>query len=258
MPKIRELTQTPPMAEGDAEAQVDALRDYLLRITEELTYLLTHLEADNINDSTFERIAAMIPKAAVTAPPMDGEGSAGSSDRYARADHQHHEDTNKADLTALTEHTGDHNNPHAVNAAQVPYTGSLGTGSVKYMLETVAGDIPAVPLPYDGTPETDGEADPGDSTEWARGNHRHGTDTSRAAASALTAHTGDHSNPHEVSFDILGAPLLTMQVAELLARTGTRVDFWTDHDGNAFTDQEGNGLVLRTGPMLLAVRKGDM
>jgi hypothetical protein len=131
MPKIRELTQTPPMAEGDAEAQVEALRDYLLRITEELTYLLTHLEADNINDSTFERIAGMIPKAAVTAPPMDGEGSAGSSATWARGDHQHPKDRDKADVSALAAlaaelaaHVADKLNPHEVTAAQVGYDNS--------------------------------------------------------------------------------------------------------------------------------------
>ncbi len=258
MPKLRVIIKPPPEPQGEPEQQVEALRDYLLQMSEELAYVLTHLEADNINDSTFERIQGMIPRPYTSLPVMDGDASSGQSEQWARGDHRHGHDSTKADETALTAHTGDHSNPHAVNASQVPYTGSLGTGSVKDMLEAVAGDIPAVPLPYNGTPETDGEADHGDSTEWARGNHRHGTDTSRAAASDLTAHMGDHNNPHEVSFAILGAPLLTMQVAELLARTGTRVDFWTDHDENAFTDHEGNGLVLRTGPLLLAVRKGDM
>lgn len=42
-----------------------------------------------------------------------------------------------------------------------------------------------VPSPYDNIPEMDGVGSSGDSVEWARGNHRHPTDTSRAAASDI-------------------------------------------------------------------------
>ena len=73
MPRLRALLKSPPLAKGDAEQQLEELRDYLLQIVEELGYLLTHLEADNINDTTFERISQMIPKAFTGTPAMDGE-----------------------------------------------------------------------------------------------------------------------------------------------------------------------------------------
>ncbi|MCD8041519.1 MAG: hypothetical protein LUH10_00490 [Tannerellaceae bacterium] len=49
--------------------------------------------------------------------------------------------------------------------------------------------IPAE-TPYDELPEMDGQAYSGDVTEFARGNHVHPTDTSRASASALSALEG--------------------------------------------------------------------
>jgi len=126
MPKLREIIMPPPQPAGDPEQQLEELRDYLLRICEELSYLLTHLEADNIDDSTFERIQSMIPKGATTAPPPDGDPTAGSSGQWARADHRHGHDSSKADVTALaTEtaareaHEADTGNPHEVTKAQV-------------------------------------------------------------------------------------------------------------------------------------------
>ena len=136
------------MPEGDAEAQVDALRDYLLRITEELTYLLTHLEADNINDSTFERIQGMIPRPYTGLPVMDGEASAGQSEQWARGDHRHGHDSTKADVTALEEtaedlaaHIDDKDNPHEVTKAQV------GLGNVADERQYSAQNPPPIPTP---------------------------------------------------------------------------------------------------------------
>ncbi len=119
MPKLRVLIKPPPDPQGDAERDVEALRDYLLQVSEELAYLLTHLEADNINDSTFERINGMIPKASVTAPPMDGAGSAGGAATWARGDHHHPENTNKVDKTTKV-------NGHALSADITLTAGDIG------------------------------------------------------------------------------------------------------------------------------------
>ena len=119
MPKLRVITRTPPEPQGDPEQQVAQLRDYLLQLCEELAYLLTHLEADNINDSTFERIQGMIPKAYTGLPPMDGEANGGSANAWARGDHRHPNDDSKADAADLTAHVGDTANPHSVTKAQV-------------------------------------------------------------------------------------------------------------------------------------------
>lgn len=56
-----------------------------------------------------------------------------------------------------------------------------------------------IPGSYGGSPAMDGTASPGVSGSWARGDHRHPTDSSRAAASALAAHVRDTSNPHDVT-----------------------------------------------------------
>ena len=50
---------------------------------------------------------ADVPVASDASPPMDGTASAGSSGSFARGDHVHPADTSKADLSALTAHTGD-------------------------------------------------------------------------------------------------------------------------------------------------------
>ena len=118
MPKLRVITKTPPEPQGEPEQQVAQLRDYLLQLCEELAYVLTHLEADNINDSTFQRIQEMIPKAYTGLPPMDGAASSGSSSAWSRGDHRHPHDDSKADAADLTAHVGDTANPHEVTAAQ--------------------------------------------------------------------------------------------------------------------------------------------
>lgn len=48
--------------------------------------------------------------------------------------------------------------------------------------EGAGGDVPS---PYDGTPEMDGAASAGNSSEFSRGNHRHPHDSSKADVTAL-------------------------------------------------------------------------
>lgn len=141
MPKLRVITRTPPEPQGDPEQQVAQLRDYLLQLCEELAYLLTHLEADNINDSTFERIQGMIPKAYTGLPPMDGEANGGSANAWARGDHRHPNDDSKADAADLTAHVGDTANPHSVTKAQV------GLGNVDNVQQYSASNPPPIPTP---------------------------------------------------------------------------------------------------------------
>ena len=61
-----------------------------------------------------------------------------------------------------------------------------------------------MPKPYTGRPEMDGIASPGTSAKWSRGNHKHGTDITRAAAADLNAHVGNTANPHGVTKDQVG------------------------------------------------------
>ena len=148
MPKLRVIIKPPPEPTGDAERDVAAQWDYLIQLSEELAYVLTHLEADNINDSTFQRIQEMIPKAAVTAPPMDGAGSPGGSSAWARGDHQHPTDTSRAAAADLSTHVGDTANPHSVTAAQagaIPATDKGAAGGVAEL--DTNGRIPSGQLP---------------------------------------------------------------------------------------------------------------
>lgn len=161
MPKLRVIIKPPPEPQGDAEQQTEALRDYLLQMSEELAYVLTHLEADNINDSTFERIQSMIPRPYTGLPVMDGDASSGQSEQWARGDHRHGHDSSKADVTALEAeaaareaHEDDTDNPHEVTKAQV------GLGDVanerQYSAQNPpptpsAADVGAIPTTAKGT-----------------------------------------------------------------------------------------------------------
>lgn len=54
-----------------------------------------------------------------------------------------------------------------------------------------SADVPEGAMPSSTVPGMDGEASVGTETKYARGDHRHPTDTSRASAEDLTAHTGN-------------------------------------------------------------------
>ena len=155
MPKIREIIQPPPEPEGGAEEQIAAIRDYLVKITQELYYLLTHLESDNINDVTFERINAMIPRAYIGLPQMDGPAYAGGSANWARGDHRHPHDSTKVDKTRringrplaydvwLTKH--DVGLGNVDNVKQAPITREINGYSLENDVTLGYSDVGAVP-----------------------------------------------------------------------------------------------------------------
>lgn len=49
MAKLRVLTERPPEAAGTEAAQIEALRDFLFRVTEELRHVLLHLDERNFS-----------------------------------------------------------------------------------------------------------------------------------------------------------------------------------------------------------------
>ena len=69
----------------------------------------------------------------------------------------------------------------------------LHTLNLDWLLSVVANherqlqDLEGSASPYDGAPLADGAADPGNVNQFARGNHRHPTDTTRASVAALQA-----------------------------------------------------------------------
>ena len=101
-------------------------------------------------------------------PEMDGAASAGSSINYARGDHVHPTDTSRAsqdDLNALS-------------------------GQLDYEVGELASSIDSVDAKISfssAAPAMDGVASPGSSTDQARADHVHPTDTSRASQDDLDA-----------------------------------------------------------------------
>ena len=63
-----------------------------------------------------------------------------------------------------------------------------------YTKTQVDGMIPSVPSAYTSNPEMDGTASPGSSTAWARGDHVHPHDSTKADVSAIPAKTSDLTN----------------------------------------------------------------
>lgn len=63
-----------------------------------------------------------------------------------------------------------------------------------YTKTQVDGMIPSVPSAYTSNPEMDGTASPGLSTAWARGDHVHPHDSTKADASAIPTKTSDLTN----------------------------------------------------------------
>lgn len=63
-----------------------------------------------------------------------------------------------------------------------------------YTKTQVDGMIPSVPSAYTSNPEMDGTASPGLSTAWARGDHVHPHDSTKADVSAIPTKTSDLTN----------------------------------------------------------------
>lgn len=118
-----------------------------------------------------------------TVPPMDGVGTAGISTLYARGDHQHPTDTSRAAQSSL--------------ANYALLSGATFTGVVQLAADPAAAlqpvtlqyynaHLPASPPgPATVAPLMDGTAAVGVNLLYARQDHVHPTDTSRAPASAL-------------------------------------------------------------------------
>ena len=129
-----------------------------------------------------------IPSAYTSTPAMDGTGSAGSGTAYARGDHVHPTDTSRqAKITASGLLKGDGSGGVSAAAAGTDYQAPLTAGT-DY---ATPGSIPAA---SSSTPLMDGTGSSGSETAYARGNHRHPTDTTRQAkitASGLLKGDGD-------------------------------------------------------------------
>lgn len=132
-----------------------------------------------------------VPVASSTTPLMDGTGAVGTGTTWARADHVHPSDTSRLALAGGT------------------MTGAIAMGSNKITglangtLATDAaafGQIPSVPAASSTTPLMDGTAAVGTGTTWARADHVHPSDTSRAPLASPTF-TGTPAAPTPATAD---------------------------------------------------------
>lgn len=103
-----------------------------------------------------------IPTASTASPQMDGTASAGTSSSWSRGDHVHPSDTTKQDVLSASQ----------LNAVNSGITAAKVT----------AYDAISVPTAYTSSPEMDGTASAGSSTNWSRGDHVHPSDTSKQDA----------------------------------------------------------------------------
>lgn len=112
-------------------------------------------------------------QAAAATSPMDGTAAVGTSKRYARQDHVHPTDTTRAPLASPT-FTG---TPAAPTAAADTNTTQVATTA--YVVGQASSTSPVM----------DGTAAAGTSLKYARADHVHPTDTSRAPAAGSSSIT---------------------------------------------------------------------
>lgn len=114
--------------------------------------------------------AFVVGQAASTNPVMDGAAAVGTSLKYARADHVHPTDTSRAPLAS----PGLTGTPTAPTAAADTNTTQLATTA--FVIGQASSTSPAM----------DGTATIGTSVKFARADHIHPTDTSRAPLASPT------------------------------------------------------------------------
>ena len=148
--------------------------------------------SDLNNDSGFIT-SSSVPSATSTSPKMDGTAAVGSETTWAKGDHVHPTDTSRAPTShassATTYGTGTGSNyGHLKLSDSTTSTSSTngGIAATPAAVKAVADAIPSVPSASTTTPSMDGTASYGAGTTWARADHVHPTDTSRAPTSHAT------------------------------------------------------------------------
>ena len=172
-------------------------------------------------DSTVHGIQVSVPGPSVTTPVMDGTATVGTATTYAHADHIHPTNTTRAPVASPT-FTGTVTIPAGASIAGYATTAS-------------------VPVASTTTPIIDGTAAVGTGTTWARADHVHPTDTTRAAASAIPIATtilpningaasigvdsgwarGDHTHPTDTTRAAVTAIPAASSVAPLIDGVAT-------------------------------------
>lgn len=149
-------------------------------------------------------------------PKEDGTAYAGSSINYSRGDHVHPTDTSRASASALTTETTDRQD------ADLLLSGRIDTLSARV-------------VPSDAYPLMDGTAESGSNVEYSRRDHRHPTDTSRAAASDLTQEITDRGNADitlQTNIDTVDAKIKFSSTAPLMDSSSASPGF-SDYQARA-------------------------
>lgn len=218
MNKLRVLMEQPPPARGDAEQQLAELRTYVSRMVQELQFLFKHMDARatdydpydsgllarNTQDAIDELTAGVhnVPTPYPNNPAMDGTAYPGASNSYARGDHVHPTDTNLVPVTrkvngkALSEDISlsasdvgaraSSWTPSASDVGAIPTTekgAASGVASLGSDGKVPSGQLPTIPTPPSPaavTPLMDGLGYVGDSAKYAKEDHVHPKDTSKA------------------------------------------------------------------------------
>lgn len=110
-----------------------------------------------------------------TPPEMDGVASPGVTDTFSRGDHRHPTDTSRASASALTQEISDRS-------------------GADILINNRIDVLDARVVPSDAYPLMDGAAESGSHVQYSRRDHRHPTDTSRAAQTDLQAEIDDRIN----------------------------------------------------------------
>lgn len=154
------------------------------------------LDADLLDGQhgSYYATATSVPVASSTLPGMDGTAAIGTGVTYARADHIHPTDTSRAPLASPV-FTG---TPAAPTAATADNSTTLATtGFVKAQGYALSS---AIPVASTTNPVMDGAVAVGTGTTWARADHVHPNDTSKANL-ASPVFTGTPAAPTPATAD---------------------------------------------------------
>lgn len=144
----------------------------------------------------------IVPSPYTSNPAMDGIASPGSSTSYAKGDHVHPSDTSRAPVSHATSTStygaGTGTNYGHLRLSDSTSSTSGTSGGYAATPSAVKSVKDSIPSASTTSPSMDGTASYGSGTTWARADHVHPTDTSRAptshASSATTYGTGTSSN----------------------------------------------------------------
>ena len=146
------------------------------------------------NDAGFITLSQVPEGAAAssTTPLMDGVASAGSETAFARGDHKHPSDSSKQDV--ISDLATIRSGAQAGATAYQKPSGGVPLSDLSTAVQTSLDKADSamqqsdLPVATTTTPKANGTAAVGTETKWAKGDHVHPTDTTRAplASPALT------------------------------------------------------------------------